>query len=138
MPLQLDSLAKSIAALAEALETEARFADTPDAALHNTLRAGVVQGFEVAYEQSWKMVQRWLRENLGPELEEQARTRRDSVPAGSPGRPDRQSRGLVRIRADAQPHRTHLRPGGGRFGVRGRPRLFGRRRGAASRPGSPQ
>jgi len=83
MSLQLDSLAKSIAGLAEAVETEARFADTPDAALRNTLRAGVVLGFEVAYEQSWKMIQRWLRENLGPELEEQARTRRDLFRQGA-------------------------------------------------------
>ncbi len=83
MPLQLDSLAKSIDALAEALETEARFAGAQDTALRNTLRAGVVQGFEVAYELCWKMLQRWLRENLGPELEEQARTRRDLFRQGA-------------------------------------------------------
>jgi nucleotidyltransferase substrate binding protein (TIGR01987 family) len=83
MTLQLDSLEKSIAALREALETEARFAGAQDVALANTLRAGVVQGFEVAYEQSWKMLQRWLRENHGPELEEQVRTRRDLFRQGA-------------------------------------------------------
>lgn len=31
-----------------------------------TLRAGVVQNFEVAYEQSWKMMKRWLEVNTTP------------------------------------------------------------------------
>ena len=39
MPLQLDSLAKSIDALAEALETEARFAGAQDTALLRALEA---------------------------------------------------------------------------------------------------
>ncbi len=83
MSLELESLRKSVAALEEALDTETRFSATPDEPLHNTLRAGVVQGFEVAYEQSWKMLLRWLRENLGPDVEEQLRTRRDLFRQGA-------------------------------------------------------
>jgi nucleotidyltransferase substrate binding protein (TIGR01987 family) len=34
-----------------------------DAATQEALRAGVIQSFEVAYEQSWKMMRRWLTVN---------------------------------------------------------------------------
>ena len=34
-----------------------------DAATQEALRAGVIQSFEVAYEQSWKMMRRWLSAN---------------------------------------------------------------------------
>ncbi len=35
-----------------------------DPALLETLRAGVVQNFEVAYEQCWKMMKRWIETNV--------------------------------------------------------------------------
>ena len=34
-----------------------------DAVTQETLKAGVIQTFEVAYEQSWKMLKRWLEAN---------------------------------------------------------------------------
>lgn len=34
-----------------------------DEATQEALRAGVIQSFEVAYEQSWKMMRRWLSAN---------------------------------------------------------------------------
>ncbi len=30
-----------------------------------TVRSGVIQNFEVAYEQCWKMMKRWLESNVG-------------------------------------------------------------------------
>ena len=36
--------------------------------LKNTLRSGVIQNFEVAYELSWKFMKRWLSFNVSPEL----------------------------------------------------------------------
>jgi len=36
--------------------------------LKNTLRSGVIQNFEVAYELSWKFMKRWLSFNISPEL----------------------------------------------------------------------
>jgi nucleotidyltransferase substrate binding protein (TIGR01987 family) len=36
--------------------------------LKNTLRSGVIQNFEVAYELSWKFMKRWLSFNVNPEL----------------------------------------------------------------------
>ncbi len=45
--------------------------------MQETLRAGVIQNFEVAYEQSWKMLQRWMRNNISPEEAEHPRTRKE-------------------------------------------------------------
>ena len=36
--------------------------------LKDTLRSGVIQNFEVAYELSWKFMKRWLSFNVSPEL----------------------------------------------------------------------
>lgn len=41
------------------------------------IRAGVIQHFKVAYEQCWKFVQRWIRENQKPEDADHPRTRKD-------------------------------------------------------------
>lgn len=77
MSLSLSSLEKAV----DALERSVRLADAemenfhPD--LQDTVRAGVIQNFEVAYEQSWKMIQRWLTENRSPEEAGNPRTRKD-------------------------------------------------------------
>ncbi len=64
MNLYLDSLAKSIAALDRVIKTANRL-DASDEDLQEAVRAGVIQNFEIAYEQSWKMMKRWLEENVG-------------------------------------------------------------------------
>lgn len=64
MSLQFDSLAKSIGNLERSIKTANRIDDS-DEDLQETVRAGVIQHFEVAYEQSWKMLKRWLKENIG-------------------------------------------------------------------------
>ena len=64
MNLYLDSLTKSIDALARSVKTAVSL-DTSDDDLRETVRAGVIQNFEVAYEQCWKMMKRWLEENIG-------------------------------------------------------------------------
>ena len=45
--------------------------------LRETVRAGVIQNFEVSYESSWKFIQRWLRENGPPHEADAPRTRKD-------------------------------------------------------------
>jgi nucleotidyltransferase substrate binding protein (TIGR01987 family) len=68
MPLSTTHLESSALALCRALRV------TQDAALWKTLaapvqeavQAGVIQSFEVAYEQSWKMMKRWLEANSSP------------------------------------------------------------------------
>ena len=64
MSLQLDSLAKSIDTLERSVKTASRV-DASDEDLQEAVRAGVIHSFEVAYELSWKMMQRWLKENIG-------------------------------------------------------------------------
>jgi len=64
MSLQLDSLRKSIDSLERSIKTASRVDDS-DEDLQEAVRAGVIHSFEVAYEQSWKMLKRWLKENIG-------------------------------------------------------------------------
>ncbi len=66
MPLDLESLSKSLNGLHRSLlVVEQQEVITSDADLLFTLRSGVIQNFEVAYEQCWKMIKRWLEENMG-------------------------------------------------------------------------
>lgn len=76
MSLQLDSLTKCIDALERSVKTASRL-DTSDDDLWETVRAGVIQNFKVTYEQCWKMVRRWLEENVGKAYVDNATTRRE-------------------------------------------------------------
>lgn len=67
MALELSSLEKAIGALERSLRVIKAQVTESDADLIETLRAGVVQNFEVAYEQSWKMMKRWLEVNVSPD-----------------------------------------------------------------------
>ena len=60
MPVSLDQLEKSHAALKQAVAVDSRVALGQDQALIETTRSGVIQNFKVAYEQSWKILRRWL------------------------------------------------------------------------------
>ncbi|MDD3594877.1 nucleotidyltransferase substrate binding protein [Sulfuricurvum sp.] len=66
MALNLDSLIKSIESLSQSLQASKDISvlDLPSN-IKDTIRAGVIQNFEVCYEQSWKMMKRWLEENVG-------------------------------------------------------------------------
>jgi len=65
MALDLSTLTASIGALQRALhasEAGEQWADlSPE--IREAVKAGVIQNFEVAYEQSWKMMRRWLEAN---------------------------------------------------------------------------
>ena len=76
MNLQLDSLTKSINALERSVKTASRL-DTSDDDLWETVRAGVIQHFEVAYERCWNMMKRWLEENIGSTYVDNTTTRRE-------------------------------------------------------------
>lgn len=65
MALELTSLKKAIEALDRSLRVAKEQEGCSDEDLIETLRAGVVQNFEVAYEQTWKMMKRWLEMNVG-------------------------------------------------------------------------
>ena len=65
MALELESLKKTIGALKRSRRVADEQSDASDDVVE-TLRAGVVQNFEVAYEQCWKMMKRWLEANTSP------------------------------------------------------------------------
>ena len=77
MPLNLDSLSKAIDSLSRAILVVEKYKDSPDRDMLETVRAGVIQSFEVSYEQCWKMIQRWIRENRTPEDGDNPRTRKE-------------------------------------------------------------
>lgn len=76
MSLDLDNLRNAVASLDRSLRVAETMPDMP-LELRETVRAGVIQNFEVAYESSWKFIQRWLRENTTPTDADSPRTRKD-------------------------------------------------------------
>ena len=85
MSLYLDNLAKSIEALERSVKTASRVGDS-DEDLKETVRAGVIHNFEVAYEISWKMIKRWLKENIGDAAVDSSVTRRNIFRSGAENR----------------------------------------------------
>jgi nucleotidyltransferase substrate binding protein (TIGR01987 family) len=80
MPLNPQAAQDAVLALTRALKTIKDYpviTGVPLTGLQETLRAGVIQQFEVAYEQCWKLLQRWIKENVDPEQAEHPRTRKD-------------------------------------------------------------
>jgi nucleotidyltransferase substrate binding protein (TIGR01987 family) len=69
--LDFSSLKQSINNLKDALETFDKIASNEelkqDQKLENTLKSGIIQNFEVAYEMSWKIMKRWLENQVSRE-----------------------------------------------------------------------
>ena len=63
MILNLDSLKDSINALDRSIKVYNKI-QNDDNDLILTVRAGVIQNFEIAFEQSWKFIQRWLSPDI--------------------------------------------------------------------------
>ena len=76
MKLELSSLESAIAALDRSLKAAASHEAELLPDLKETIRSGIIQNFEVAYEQSWKMMKRWLETNISAESVDGV-TRRD-------------------------------------------------------------
>ena len=66
MPLDLSSLQRSIASLTRAtqISENMELMDQCDHAMRDVIRAGVIQNFEITYELSHKLLDRWLRDEL--------------------------------------------------------------------------
>ncbi|MBN2689305.1 MAG: nucleotidyltransferase substrate binding protein [Gammaproteobacteria bacterium] len=79
MQLNLTNLNKTIIALDRALATANLYSETNNSNrdLQETLRAGVIQNFEISYEQCWKMIQRWISLNVSKEDATYPRTRKE-------------------------------------------------------------
>ena len=59
MTVSLNQLEKAHAALQRAIAVYDRVLQGSDVDLIETTRSGVIQNFEVVYEQSWKVLRRW-------------------------------------------------------------------------------
>lgn len=67
MKLELTSLENATAALGRSIHAAVTYEATLPAELKETVRSGIIQNFEVAYELSWKMMKRWLETNISAE-----------------------------------------------------------------------
>jgi nucleotidyltransferase substrate binding protein (TIGR01987 family) len=79
MKLDLTSLNNAITALEKSVNSFHSLS-TKDIVTDDdiqTLKAGVIQNFGVAYELSWKFIQRWLRENRTIEEADNLITKKD-------------------------------------------------------------
>jgi nucleotidyltransferase substrate binding protein (TIGR01987 family) len=65
MQITFQPLDKALSALQTANRVWHRFEAGGDVELTETARSGTIQNFEVAYEQSWKLLKRWMEHYLG-------------------------------------------------------------------------
>ena len=65
MKVMLSQLEKAQASLRRSIAVFDRVSGGQDIDLIETTRSGVVQNFKVAYEQSWKVLRRWMMQYLG-------------------------------------------------------------------------
>lgn len=66
--LDFGSLIAAVEALQKAVDARAEYETTLSEDGRDTMRSGVIQNFEVAYEQSWKMIKRWLETHISPDV----------------------------------------------------------------------
>ena len=68
MALNLTSLSQSVTVLREPVEDFVRNGSTFSPLQQATFRFGIIQNFEIAYEQCWKAMKRWIEENIAPDV----------------------------------------------------------------------
>jgi nucleotidyltransferase substrate binding protein (TIGR01987 family) len=64
MKLELTSLENATASLERSINAATTFEATLPPEIKDTVRSGIIQNFEVAYELSWKMMKRWLENHI--------------------------------------------------------------------------
>ncbi|MEI0604865.1 nucleotidyltransferase substrate binding protein [Brachyspira alvinipulli] len=64
MPLNFETLEKSIKALGKSINVYYSYKEDENKDLIYTISAGIIQNFEIAYENSWKLIAKWIDENI--------------------------------------------------------------------------
>jgi len=69
MKLDLSSLRSALNSLENSINSYNNLTKNFDLSDNDvaTLKSGVIQNFEVAFELCWKFIQRWIKENKGPD-----------------------------------------------------------------------
>jgi nucleotidyltransferase substrate binding protein (TIGR01987 family) len=67
MKLDFSSLEQSVRALRRSHDEAVSILPTLSPVMQDTVKSGIIQHFEVAYEQCWKAMKRWLETNVNPE-----------------------------------------------------------------------
>ena len=67
MKLDFTSLVQAVNALRRSFEESQPLLPSFSPIMQDVVKAGVIQHFEVAYEQCWKAMKRWLETNLNSE-----------------------------------------------------------------------
>ena len=65
--LDITSLTNAVNALSDSIMAYNEYSSQNEV-LKRSLRSGVIQNFEVAYELSWKFMKRWLEINISPDI----------------------------------------------------------------------
>ena len=70
MTLDLTSLRRAIASLEKSIRSYRVLSENSSLTRDDidTVKAGVIQNFEVAYEQCWKFMKRWIEQNVSSEI----------------------------------------------------------------------
>ena len=67
MRFDFTSLEQSVRALRRSLDETTPLLASLSPVMQDTVKSGIIQHFEVAYEQCWKAMKRWLENNVNPE-----------------------------------------------------------------------
>ena len=70
MTLDLTSLRRAIASLEKSIRSYRVLSENSSLTRDDidTVKAGVIQNFEVAYEQCWKFMKRWIEQNVSSDI----------------------------------------------------------------------
>ncbi len=70
MTLDLTSLHRAIVSLEKSIFSYRSLSENSTLTMDDldTVKAGVIQNFEVAYEQCWKFMKRWIERNVSPDI----------------------------------------------------------------------
>ncbi|MEI7788854.1 MAG: nucleotidyltransferase substrate binding protein [Chlorobiaceae bacterium] len=70
MTLDLTSLHRAIVSLEKSIFSYRSLSENSTLTHDDidTVKAGVIQNFEVAYEQCWKFMKRWIEQNVSPDI----------------------------------------------------------------------